>query len=171
MSSIVNVATVLVALPQSSVAVKVTVAAPVAPQASLNASKSCDQLTPPHASVAEAPPLLANQAVSSSPLPAPSHSAVASIASVTSGAVVSETTKTCACSDSFPAQSKAVQVRVKVYVPSQVKSETVSTISTVGEASQLSDAVSTMASGMALHSTLIASGSSSMNSGAVVSTT
>ena len=60
-SSIVNVAVVDVALPQSSVAVKVTVAAPVAPQSSLNASKSFVHITPPHASVAVAPPLLSSQ--------------------------------------------------------------------------------------------------------------
>ena len=44
-SSIVNVAVVLLLLPQSSVAVKVTVAMPVAPQSSLNASKSLLQVT------------------------------------------------------------------------------------------------------------------------------
>ena len=36
-SSIVNVAVVVLALPQSSVAVNVTIALPVAPQSSLNA--------------------------------------------------------------------------------------------------------------------------------------
>ena len=51
-SSMVNVAVVLVALPQSSVAVKVTVAAPVAPQSSLKAAKSLLQVTPLQASVA-----------------------------------------------------------------------------------------------------------------------
>ena len=61
-SSIVNVAVVLLLLPQSSVAVKVTVM-PVAPQSSLKASKSLLQVTSLHASDAMAPPLLASQSV------------------------------------------------------------------------------------------------------------
>jgi hypothetical protein len=47
-SSIVNVAVVETVSPQSSVAVKVTVAAPVAPQRSLRAVKSLDHVTPLH---------------------------------------------------------------------------------------------------------------------------
>ena len=55
-SSIVNVAAVLLALPQSSVAVNVTVAEPVAPQSSLKPSKSLLQVTSLHTSDAVAPP-------------------------------------------------------------------------------------------------------------------
>ena len=47
MSSMVNVAVVELVLPQASVAVKVTVALPVAPQSSLRAVKSLDHVTPP----------------------------------------------------------------------------------------------------------------------------
>ena len=90
-SSMVNVAVVLVALPQLSVAVKITVAEPVAPQAASNATKSFVQVTSLHASVAVAPPLMSSHAVRSPPLPAPSHSTVASAAAITSGAVVSST--------------------------------------------------------------------------------
>ena len=55
-SSIVNVAVVLLLLPQSSVAVKVTVAAPVAPQSSLKESKSLLHVTLLQATGAIAPP-------------------------------------------------------------------------------------------------------------------
>ena len=56
MSSIVNVAVVLLLLPQSSVAVKVTMAEPVAPQSSLKVSKSLLHVTLLQASDAIAPP-------------------------------------------------------------------------------------------------------------------
>ena len=75
-SSIVNVAVVVAVLPHASVAVKITVALPVAPQSSLNAVKLLLQVTPLHASVAVAPPLLASHAFSAAVLPAPSHSTV-----------------------------------------------------------------------------------------------
>ena len=88
-SSMVNVAVVLLVLPQSSVAVKVTVAEPVAPQSSLKPSKSLLNVTPPQTSEAVAPPLLANHAFNASVLPMPSHSTVWSEASVMSGLVVS----------------------------------------------------------------------------------
>ena len=91
-SSIVNVAVVLLLLPQSSVAVKVTVAMPVAPQSSLKAAKSLLQVTSLQASDAIAPPLLASHASRSASLPAPSHSTVASMAAISmAGAVVSMT--------------------------------------------------------------------------------
>ena len=61
-SSIVNVAVVDVALPQSSVAVNVTIDEPVGPQAMFSPSKSFVHITPPHASVAVAPPLLSSHA-------------------------------------------------------------------------------------------------------------
>src|SRR5690606_2103981 len=89
-SSIVKVADVELEFPQASVAVKVTVAAPVAPQRSLSALKSFDQEIAEQSSVAVAPPLLANQSLRSAVFPAPSHSTVKSLASVSiTGAVVS----------------------------------------------------------------------------------
>ena len=79
----VKVADVVEELLQSSVAVKVTVADPVAPQPSLNALKSLVHTTGPlHTSEAAAPPLLANHAAKAAVLPAPSHSTVALLASV-----------------------------------------------------------------------------------------
>jgi hypothetical protein len=44
-STIVNVAIVVLVFPQASVAVKVTVAVPVSPQSSLKVVKSLDQIT------------------------------------------------------------------------------------------------------------------------------
>ena len=90
-SSMVNVAEVVLVLPQSSVAVKITVAAPVAPQRSLRAVKSLLQVTPPHASVAApAPPLAASQLLRAVVLPRPSHSTVMSMAGLAmAGSVVS----------------------------------------------------------------------------------
>ena len=64
-STIVKVAVVEVLLPQSSVAVKVTVASPVAAQRSLNAAKLLLHVTPLQMSDAAAPPLEVNQALSS----------------------------------------------------------------------------------------------------------
>ena len=89
-SSIVNVAVVVLALPQSSVAVKITVAVPVAPQSSLKATKSLLQVTVLQLSVADAPPWLLSHAFNASMLPMPSHSTVESEAIISSvGAVVS----------------------------------------------------------------------------------
>ena len=93
-SSIVNVAVVDVALLQSSVAVNVTVALPVAPQSSLKAVKSLLQVTPLHTSLADAPPLASNHAVKAAVLPDPSHSTVSSEDTVSiDGLVVSSTVK------------------------------------------------------------------------------
>ena len=90
-SSIVNVAVVVLSLPHASVAVNVTVAEPVAPQRSNSAVKSLLQVTGPQASSAVAPPLLSNQAFSSSSLPLPSHSTVeATAGAMMRGGVVSE---------------------------------------------------------------------------------
>ncbi|MBL0146585.1 MAG: hypothetical protein IPP48_13460 [Chitinophagaceae bacterium] len=75
-SAMVNVALVVLLLPQSSVAVKMTVAEPVAPHKSLNAVKLFVHVTPLHASVAAAPPLLDNHAANADVLPLPSHSTV-----------------------------------------------------------------------------------------------
>ncbi len=65
-SSVVKVAVVELKFPQASVAVKVTVSVPVAPQASLRPVLSLVQVTPEHASEASAPPLSANHAVNAS---------------------------------------------------------------------------------------------------------
>ena len=87
-----NVAVVLLLLPHSSVAVKVTFAMPVAPQTSLKPAKSFDQVTPLQVSEASAPPLLLSHASRSAALPAPSHSTVKLEASISMvGAVVSMT--------------------------------------------------------------------------------
>ena len=89
-SSIVNAATEVIEFPQSSVAVKITVAPPVAPQSSLKALKSLLHVTFPQASEAEAPPFEASHELSSAALPAPSHSTEMLIASSSIiGAVVS----------------------------------------------------------------------------------
>src|SRR5690606_21527981 len=75
-------------------AVNITVAEPVAPQRSLKASKSLLQVTP-LASVAVAPPLDSNQALSAAAFPFPSLSTELSEASaVISGSVVSNETAT-----------------------------------------------------------------------------
>ena len=77
-SSMVNVAFVVDALPHTSVAVKVTVAAPVAPQRSLKLVKLFVQVTLLQSSLAVAPPWLASHAASCAALPDPSHSVVVS---------------------------------------------------------------------------------------------
>ena len=116
-SSIVNVAVVLLLLPQSSVAVKVTVAMPVAPQSSLKASKSLLQVTSLHASDAMAPPLLASHPSRSAALPAPSHSTVASMAAMSmAGAVVSSIVNVAVVLLLLPQSSVAVKVTVAVPV-------------------------------------------------------
>ena len=90
LSSMVKVALVVVAFPQASVAVKITVAAPVAPQRSLNAVKLLVQVITPQLSVAVAPPLEAIHAFKAAVLPRPSHSTVwLAAASVITGAVLS----------------------------------------------------------------------------------
>ena len=80
-SSMVKVAVDSEKFPQASVALKVTVADPVAPQSSLKAVKLFDQ-TKPQLSVAVAPPLEANQAFKAAVLPAPSHSTVWLVAAI-----------------------------------------------------------------------------------------
>ena len=117
MSSMVKVAVVVLALPQSSVAVKVTLALPVAPQRSLNALKSLVQVTLLHSSVAAAPPLLANQALISAILPEPSHSTVKSLlVTVIVGAVLSSTVIVAVVCAVLPQSSVAVKVTSTVPV-------------------------------------------------------
>ena len=111
-SSMVKVAVVLLLFPQSSVAVKITVAAPAAPQSSLKESKSLLHDTSLHASEAVAPPWLVNQASSSAALPEPSHSTVASLASVKVGAVLSSMVKMAVVLVLLPQLSVAENVTV-----------------------------------------------------------
>ena len=116
----VNVAEVSLLLPQSSVAVKVTVALPVAPQSSLSPSKSLDQVTPLQMSLAAAPPWLASQALRASVLPAPSHSTVSSEEAVSmDGAVVSSMVNVAVVSLLLPQSSVAVKVTVTAPVAPQ----------------------------------------------------
>ena len=78
-SSIMKSAEVVIALPHSSVAVKVTVV--MASQTPLfNIVKSLVQVIAEHASEASAPPLFANQVLSSDVLPVPFHSTIVSLA-------------------------------------------------------------------------------------------
>ena len=82
MSSIVNVAVEVTVLPKISVAVNVTVAAPVSPQRSDRLVKSFVQVTAKQLSLTVAPPLEVNQSFSSEVFPEPSHSTVRSAAFV-----------------------------------------------------------------------------------------
>ena len=68
-STMVKVAVVLVWFPQLSVAVKITVAVPVAPQRSDTELKLLLHTTPEHTSLAMAPPLEVNHALNSPVLP------------------------------------------------------------------------------------------------------
>ena len=113
-SIIVKVAVVVEAFPQASVAVKVTIAEPVALQRSLSVSKLWVQLTDPEQiSVAAAPPLDANHAFRDDVFPVPSHSTVRSEAGVVmEGTVISCTIIICEAVELFPQSSVAVQVRV-----------------------------------------------------------
>jgi uncharacterized protein (DUF736 family) len=119
-SIIVNVAVVLVALPHESVAVNVTVAAPVAPQPSLKTVKLFVHLTPLHTSLADAPPLLANHAANAAVLPCPSHATVKSDASVSIvGAIVSIIVNVAVVLVALPHESVAVNVTVAAPVAPQ----------------------------------------------------
>ena len=111
-SSITNVAETLLVFPQSSDAVNTTVAEPVAPQSSLNPSKSLVQVTSLHPSEAVAPPLSFNQAFKASMLPMPSHSTVWSEAAVMSGLVVSSIVNVAVVLLALPQSSVAVKVTV-----------------------------------------------------------
>ena len=109
----------LLLLPQSSVAVKVTVAVPVAPQSSLKASKSLLQVTSLHASDAMAPPLLA-ASVKVSCVARAVHSTVASMAAMSmAGAVVSSIVNVAVVLLLLPQSSVAVKVTVAVPVAPQ----------------------------------------------------
>jgi hypothetical protein len=115
-SCTVNVADVEAALPQASVAVKITVIA--AEQSLLRLLKLLVQVTLEHASVAEAPPLLFNQFSSAFWLPFPSHSTTMFEASVLmTGGVTSSTLIVCVAVDALPQASVAVHVLVTEYEP------------------------------------------------------
>ena len=90
-SSMVNEAVDVEVLPESSVAVNITVALPVLPQPSLNPLKLLDQVMLEQVSEAVAPPWLDNQACNAVVLPLPSHCSVRLLASVITGGVVSIT--------------------------------------------------------------------------------
>ena len=106
--------------PQSSVAVKVTVSAPVAPHSSLNATKSLLHVMVPHSSSAVAPPLLVNQAFRAVVLPAPSHSTVSSVApAVRVGAVVSSMVNVAVVDAALPQSSVAVKMTSTAPVPAR----------------------------------------------------
>ena len=107
-STMVKVAVVVVVLPQSSVAVQVTIAEPVAPHSSLNAVKSFVMVTSPQASVAATP---ASQLLSFDVLPKPSHSTVRFCGIwVNTGGTKSAIPKEAEAVASFPQRSTAVQV-------------------------------------------------------------
>ena len=63
-------------MPQASVAVKVTVADPVAPHDPVSDVKLLLHVTPLHTSLADAPPFDPNHAFNCDVLPDPSHSTV-----------------------------------------------------------------------------------------------
>src|SRR5688572_30692026 len=77
-STMVKVAVVLLLNPSLSVAVKVTVTAPVSPHRSDKAVKSFVQVIGPQGSDAIAPPFAVNHALRSATFPLPSHSTVRS---------------------------------------------------------------------------------------------
>ena len=110
-SSIVNVASVVLAFPQSSVAVKITVVLPVAPHSSLKLVWLLVQITELQASLADAPPKLSNHACSCAVFPAPSHSTVSSLASTSiTGGVTSVIVINAVVNENKPQSSVAVNV-------------------------------------------------------------
>ena len=139
-SSIVKVAEVVVELPQSSVAVKVTVAEPLSPQPLDTAEKSLDQVTLPQVSELDAPPLEANQAFKSALFPAPSHGTVKSLAAVSIlGSVVSSIVNVAVVVLEFPQTSVAVKVTVAAPVAPQRSESALKSLDQVTPL-QLSDA-------------------------------
>ena len=112
----VKVAVVVVKFPQASVAVKVTVSVPVAPQSSLRPVLSLVQVTPEHASDALAPQLFANHAAKAPEgSDVPSHSTVLSEAATSIvGFAVSSMVKVAVVVVKFPQASVAVKVTVSV---------------------------------------------------------
>jgi hypothetical protein len=98
-------------------AVNTTTALPVAPHPSLKALKLFVHVTPLHASVATAPPLLPNQLVRCVVLPEPSHSTVDGEALVPiTGFVVSVTVNVPVLEEDLPHASVATNVTVALPV-------------------------------------------------------
>ena len=111
-SLIVNVADEVEVFPQESVAVKITVAVPVAPHVSETEVKLLLQVTSEQLSEATAPPLEASQVFKPWVFPFPSHSTVRSAACVEIvGAVESLTVIVWDTVVKLPHISVAVQVR------------------------------------------------------------
>ncbi len=108
-----KVAVVLLVLPQSSVAVNVTVIFPTPKQAKLEESKELVQVTPPKQSSKDwAPPLTNNQLENSSVFPLPSQSTVALTAGIIFGGETSCVENVAVVLTSCPQSSVAVNVTV-----------------------------------------------------------
>ncbi len=123
-STMVKVAVLEEALPQASLAVKITVAEPVLPHRSESEVKLLLQETPEQISDAVAPPLEASHAASAAWLPLPSHSTVAFDAAVIDGLVVSTTVKVAVLEEALPQASVAVKITVaEPVLPQRSESE------------------------------------------------
>ena len=110
----------VLSFPQASVTVKITVVLPVAPQSSLRLTWLFVHVTSLHTSVAAAPPKLSNQACNAAEFPAPSHSTVSSLASISIvGGVVSSIVIVACVVLSSPQLSVAVKVTVTAPVAPQ----------------------------------------------------
>ena len=144
-SSMVKVAVVVVKFPQASVAVKVTVSVPVAPQSSLRPVLSLVQVTPEHASEALAPPLAANHAAKAPEgSDVPSHCTVLFAAAVVKvGTVVSSIVKVASSVILLVLESVRVKVTVSVPVAPQSSLKPVLSFVTVTTV-QLSDPVNVL---------------------------
>src|SRR5690606_39311814 len=116
-STLLKVASVVLVLPQASVAAHIPYTTLFRSQRSLKASKSLLQVTP-LASVAVAPPLDSNQELSAAAFPFPSLSTELSEASaVISGSVVSTIVKVASVVLVLPQASVAVNIAVTATVP------------------------------------------------------
>ena len=144
-SSMVKVAVVVVKFPQASVAVKVTVSVPVAPQSSLRPVLSLVQVTPEHTSDALAPPLAANHAAKAPEgSDVPSHCTVLFAAAVVKvGTVVSSMVKVASSVMLLVLESVRVKVTVSVPVAPQSSLKPVLSFVTVTTV-QLSDPVNVL---------------------------
>ena len=120
-SSMVNVAVVVVVLPQLSLAVKVTVALPVLPQSSLRAVKSLVHVKSPQSSSAVAPPLLESHALNSAALLEPHSTVLSEAANVRVGAVVSTISNMAVVVATLPQSSVAEKITSTAPVPAHVR--------------------------------------------------
>jgi len=168
-SCTLNVAEVVEAFPQASVAVKITVTA--AEQSLLSALKLLVHVTAEQASVAAAPPWLFNQSLSAVVLPDPSHSTTMFEAWVLiTGAVTSWTLMVCVAVDELPQASVAVHVRVIEYEPAHSPCVVASAKVSVIALPQASVAVAVANCGVAGQLIVETAGNSAIT-GAVVSST